>query len=156
MVWDYCWMSFPLHFVMHLFYFWYSYQPQQMMSFEFSPCSLILELNRNSHQELVPNDFDFLFSIHNMNNLFPVVVHAWRWCLNLNGEEPILVYWGSNTFEYLLACQNMFDPNWTNIECSAFKPPHYLQECTANLWNMERIVCKKTASWPKVITLVYG
>ena len=35
----------------------------------------------------------------------------------------------------------------TNIGCSYFKPPHCLQACTADLPNMEDIVCKTTNSW---------
>ena len=27
----------------------------------------------------------------------------------------------------------MSDLSWTDIECSSFKPPHYLQACTKNL-----------------------
>ena len=34
----------------------------------------------------------------------------------------------------------------TNIEISCFKPPHCIQACTANLLNMEDIVCKTTNS----------
>ena len=34
-----------------------------------------------------------------------------------------------------------------------FKPLHYVQACTANLLNMEGIVCKITSSRPKVLLL---
>ena len=36
----------------------------------------------------------------------------------------------------ILACQEVLKwvwPSWTNIECSMFKPPHYLHACTKNL-----------------------
>ena len=43
-----------------------------------------------------------------------------------------------------------FDPHWTDIECSSFKPPqNYLQALTENLPNMQGVVCKTTKSWWK-------
>jgi hypothetical protein len=51
----------------------------------------------------------------------------------------------------LLACQNEFDPPRTDIECSLFKPPHYLHACTKNLPNMKGFVRKTTNSLPKVM-----
>ena len=72
----------------------------------------------------------------NITNSFPLVVHAQRSCLPLNKEQPILIHLGPNSIQHLLAYQNEFEPIWTNIEC-LFKPPHYLQACTANLSNRE-------------------
>ena len=51
---------------------------------------------------------------------------------------------------HLLACQNEFDPQWTDINCSLLKPPHWLQACTKNLPNMNFFVCKTTNSQPKL------
>jgi hypothetical protein len=41
------------------------------------------------------------------------VVHARRWSLCLNEEQPIAVYWGPNSFYHCLACGNECDPQWT-------------------------------------------
>ena len=76
------------------------------------------------------------------HNFFPLVVCAWRECLN---------WMRSNLFWFIeqlfLAPRGMpsqieFDHQWTNIECSLSKPPHYLQACTKNLTNMEGVICK--------------
>ena len=56
---------------------------------------------------------------------------VWIWMK----EQPVLVHWGQTHFS--TSWQNEFDLQWTNIECSLFKPPHYLQACTKNLPNME-------------------
>ena len=54
-------------------------------------------------------------------------------------------------FSNSLACQIEFDVQWTDLECSSFKSPHYLQVCTEYLPNMESLVCKSTNSWLKVV-----
>ena len=55
-------------------------------------------------------------------------------------------------FKHILTYQNEFDPQRTNIECTApFTPPHYPQACTKNLPIVEGVVCKKTNSKPKVM-----
>ena len=41
-------------------------------------------------------------------------------------------------------------PQWTNIECSFFKPLNQLHACTENLPNMARNVCKTTSSRPEL------
>ena len=55
------------------------------------------------------------------------LVHVWRSCGGLNKEHSISVHWGSNSFWHATRCQNEYDPQWTDIECSLFKPPHDLQ-----------------------------
>ena len=40
-------------------------------------------------------------------------------------------------------------PSLTDLECSSFKPPHYLQACTKNFPNMEGLVFKTINSLPK-------
>jgi hypothetical protein len=45
---------------------------------------------------------------------------------------------------------NEFDPP-SDIECSLYKPPHYLHACTKNLSNMEGFVSKTTNFLPKVM-----
>ena len=45
--------------------------------------------------------------------------------------------------KFKLACKIQVGPQWTNIECSSFKPPHQLQGYTKNLLNMEYVVCKQ-------------
>ena len=47
--------------------------------------------------------------------------------------------------------KNEFDVYWADLECSLFKPPYYLQACTAYLPNMEGVECKTTKSRPKVM-----
>ena len=66
--------------------------------------------------------------------------------LQPNFINSLVAYLGPNSFQHLLACQNKFDPWWTNIEFSAFKPPHYLQTCTINFPNMKGVGCKTTNS----------
>ena len=80
------------------------------------------------------------------------MVHACWKCLNSNDEQPL----GSLRVRLILAplgiprCQDEFDPQWNSIECSPFKPSHYLQSCIENLLNMKGVVCKTTNFWPKV------
>ena len=38
---------------------------------------------------------------YNIDNLFPLVVHAWRQWLDLDEEQPISVHWGTNSCEHL-------------------------------------------------------
>ena len=45
--------------------------------------------------------------------------------------------------------------NWTDIECSLFKPAHYLQACTKNLPNLEGVVCKKIINSRSKVMLSY-
>ena len=72
-------------------------------------------------------------------------------CLNLNEEQLISVVWEPESFySTSLACPNEFDPQWTLIECSLSKPPHYLQVCTENVPIMVGVVCKTINSPPKV------
>jgi hypothetical protein len=82
------------------------------------------------------------------NSFFPLVLHARRQCLNVNEEQPISRLIEDQTHCYhLLAWKIEFDPQWTDIECTLLKPAHYyLQACTANLLNMEGVVCKSTNS----------
>ena len=54
-------------------------------------------------------------------------------------------------FKHLLACRNEVYPQLTDEECLSFKPPHYLQACTANLPNMEGIVYNTINFRPKVM-----
>ena len=64
-----------------------------------------------------------------------------------------ILYWfieGQTRFSTYWVCQNEFDPQWTDIEGSLFKPPHDLQTCTKNLPNMENFVSETTDSLPKV------
>ena len=49
-------------------------------------------------------------SAFDINDLFPCVVHPWRYCLNSNEKQPISVYRGPNSFKHLFACQKEFDP----------------------------------------------
>jgi hypothetical protein len=49
-----------------------------------------------------------------------------------------------------LACHKEFDLQWTNIECSSFKPPQYLHASTVNLPNMEDAMGKTTGFWPEL------
>ena len=56
---------------------------------------------------------------------FPLVAHlggsVWVWIKsNLFCE----VHWGPNSFYDHMAGQNEFDPQWTYIDCSLFKPPN--------------------------------
>ena len=37
-----------------------------------------------------------------------------------NFMNSVVAYLGPNSFQHLLACQNKFDPQWTNIEFSVF------------------------------------
>ena len=73
----------------------------------------------------------------------------------MNEEQPILVYWWPNSFKHLLACQNEFDTQWTNIECFSVKHPLYLQACIKNLPFMEGVVFERTKSQPQVIVKGY-
>jgi hypothetical protein len=58
--------------------------------------------------------------------------------------------WTKSILYRFMEGQNEFDPSWNDIECSLFKPPHYLHTCTKNLSNMESYVSKTTNSLPKV------
>ena len=40
-----------------------------------------------------------------------------------------------------LGMPNRVWPQWTDIECSSLKPPHYLQACSEILLNMEGVLC---------------
>ena len=59
--------------------------------------------------------------------------------------------WTQSSFKHAKRCWNKFGPSWTDIECSLFKPSHYLHACTKNLPNMEDFVSKTTNSLPKVM-----
>ena len=50
--------------------------------------------------------------------------------MNLNEEQPISVHWGPNSLYQLLVCQIefIFDPIWTDLECSLLKPPSIHQK----------------------------
>jgi len=58
-------------------------------------------------------------------------------------------YFGSLRSKLILACQNEFDPPWTDTKCSMFKLPHYLYACTKNLPNMASFVSKTINFLPK-------
>lgn len=62
-------------------------------------------------------------------------------------------YFSSTRIKLILAaCQNKFDPHWTNVKCASYKPPHcYLQQCTEVLLNMTGVVSKTTNSQTKVM-----
>ena len=53
---------------------------------------VILQLHGTSRRELV--DYDFPLVVLNTISIisFQVVVHAWRYCLNLNEVQPISVH----------------------------------------------------------------
>ena len=72
--------------------------------------------------------------------------------LDLNEEWPILVRWGPHPFSHLLACRNVFDPQWTNIDSSSFSFKNSLQACNRNLPNMDGVVCK-TANFRPILLL---
>ena len=89
----------------------------------------------------------------NIDNFFPLVVHAWRYCLNTIEEQPILVHRGLNLFYDLLAYQNEFNPQCPKMDCSLCKPPHYLRACTKSIPNKEGVVFKTSNSTKSPIEL---
>ena len=48
---------------------------------------LTLRRNATFSREFVSYDFPLVFSAYKTNNIFPLVLHAWRLCLTLN-EGP--------------------------------------------------------------------
>ena len=97
-----------------------------------------------------PTIFHFAYQI---SNFFPLVVLAWRPCLNLNEEQPILVHQGPNAFLHLLTCQIKFSPLMNQYRMFLAQTPHYLhlQACTKNLPNMESTIRKTINSQLKVM-----
>ena len=60
-------------------------------------------------------------------------------------------YFGSLRTKLILAPlwhANELDPQWTNMECTLYAPPHYLQACIENLLKLGRC-CKQTTSAKK-------
>ena len=110
---------------------------------------LSFNFNGTFWQELVPFDFS-LVVLHTTS-----IVSIQLWCM-LRG---VWIRMKSNLFRsiegqtYFTTSWHarMSDPQWTDIECSSFKPPHYLQACTENLPIMEGVVCKMTTSRPEFI-----
>jgi len=83
---------------------------------------------------------------------FPYSV-SYRCMLGVSAEVWIIkhsrsVHWDLNSFWQEVL--NWLWPQWTDIECSPFKPPHRFQAHFENLPNMESIVCKTINSQPKV------
>ena len=101
----------------------------------------VLELSSNSSWVLVGS---WLFCLQNPSCLEVM----WRfeqrtfYIISLRVELIFSTYW---------ICQNEFDPQWTDIGCSLFKPPHDLQTCTKNVPNIEGFVSKTTNSLPEVM-----
>ena len=85
-----------------------------------------------------------------------LMVQAWRKVFEFEWRAT---YSGPLRVQYCMP--NWVWPQWTDIECSSFKPPQcYLQACAKNILNMEGVVSKTTKIWPKVmlslkITLVF-
>ena len=70
-----------------------------------------IELSFNSIGLLVGSWSLMIFHFaYKINNFFPLVMLAWRPCLNLNEEQPISVHQGPNSFLHLLTCQNKLNP----------------------------------------------
>ena len=117
-----------------------------MVSFLLWGIRVILQLNGTFCQELVPYDFP-LVVLHKIS-----IIAFHLWCM-LGGS--VWIWMKSNLFRFIEG-QTHFSTswhaklsltlNWTNIGCSSFKPPHYLQACTKNLPNMEGVVCKQGIS----------
>ena len=79
--------------------------------------------------ELVLYEFNRLFCVQ-YQFFFLLGVHPQRQCLRLNEEQTILVYWGPNHFSTSWHSKTSLTVDQEN---SWFKPPHYLQACTADL-----------------------
>jgi hypothetical protein len=105
------------------------------------------------------NSWDFLRVVKSWS---PMISH-WLFCMQyrsllstcdgacLEGSVWIWMksnlFWiieGQTPFKHLLPCQNKFDPQCTDVECSSIKPPYHLQTHTKDLLNMEGVVCKTT------------
>ena len=82
--------------------------------------------------------------------LFPLVVYAWRQCLNLNDQQPI----------WFIEGKTHFSTSWhARLSLTSNEPlQNVLQSilhttsdrASQNLPNMEGVVCKTTSSQPKV------
>ena len=69
-----------------------------------------------------PMIFHWMFE-HNINNFFPQVVLAWRYCLQLNEEQLILIRCEPKSFSQLLACQELLPPNMHRINLIEINQP---------------------------------
>ena len=69
-----------------------------------------------------PINFHWMFE-HNINNFFPQVVLAWRYCLQLNEEQLILIRCEPKSFSQLLACQELLPPNMHRINLIEINQP---------------------------------
>jgi hypothetical protein len=60
---------------------------------------------------------------------------------------------GKTQLTTFLACQDEFDPQWTDTECSLLKPLHCLQACTKHHRTWKMFYAKPTPDKDKFIAL---
>ena len=106
--------------------------------------------------ETVPYNFP-LVVLYLIQNLFSLKVHAWRYCLHLNEEQPTLVcQWAQTHFSTSWHAKMSLTLKWTDKECITFNPPHNFWAFTKYLPNIRYCIQNKQllTETPVVIPLL--